>query len=85
MMDRLQFALKSPFDPPFFKGGIFSAGLRPLFGKEGKGRFWWSGMAIIWRISWIAHQLDLCSKPLLDSRHGRIFHEEILLWQKRTF
>jgi hypothetical protein len=24
---------------PFFKGGILSAGLKPLFGKEGKGRF----------------------------------------------
>jgi outer membrane protein, multidrug efflux system len=24
---------------PFFKGGIFSIGFKPLFGKEGKGRF----------------------------------------------
>ena len=24
---------------PFFKGGIFSVGFQPLFGKEGKGRF----------------------------------------------
>jgi len=24
---------------PFFKGGIFSVALKPLFGKEGKGRF----------------------------------------------
>lgn len=25
--------------PPFFKGGIFSIGFKPLFGKEGKERF----------------------------------------------
>jgi hypothetical protein len=30
---------KSPSVPLFFKGGIFSAGFSPLFGKEGKGRF----------------------------------------------
>ena len=24
---------------PFYKGGIFSVGFSPLFGKEGKGRF----------------------------------------------
>jgi hypothetical protein len=24
---------------PFAKGGIFSVGFKPLFGKEGKGRF----------------------------------------------
>jgi hypothetical protein len=28
--------LKSPLSP-FFKGGFFSAGFQPLFGKEGLG------------------------------------------------
>jgi len=28
-----------PVYPPSFKVGIFSVGLQPLFGKEGKGRF----------------------------------------------
>ena len=31
--------LKSPFLSPFFKGGNFFRTLSPLFGKEGKGRF----------------------------------------------
>ena len=30
--------IKSPF-VPFFKGGIFSGAVKPLFGKEGQGRF----------------------------------------------
>jgi len=32
-------AVGSDLKSPFFKGGIFSVGLKPLFGKEGKGRF----------------------------------------------
>jgi len=31
--------LKSPYYPPFSKGEFFSVALKPLFGKEGKGRF----------------------------------------------
>jgi NitT/TauT family transport system substrate-binding protein len=30
----------NPPRSPFFKGGILSEGLKPLFGKEGKGRFY---------------------------------------------
>jgi hypothetical protein len=29
----------NPPSSPFFKEGIFSVALKPLFGKEGKGRF----------------------------------------------
>jgi hypothetical protein len=40
---RTQILLNSPF----FKGGISSIGLKPLFGKEGKGSFWRNGAGII--------------------------------------
>jgi hypothetical protein len=40
-------ALKSPYVPPFFKGGISLQEFEPLFGKEGKARFWRSGEGII--------------------------------------
>jgi hypothetical protein len=30
---------QNPPESPFFKGGISSVGIKPLFGKEGKGRF----------------------------------------------
>jgi hypothetical protein len=37
-MAMVEAALKSP-SIPLSKGGIYSVGLKPLFGKEGKGRF----------------------------------------------
>ena len=45
--------LKSHSNPPlspFFKGGIFSIGFKPLFGKEGKGRF-----CVDWRGNYAAN------------------------------
>jgi hypothetical protein len=46
---------QNPPESPFFKGGISSVGIKPLFGKEGKGRFLVELGVIMWRISEIGH------------------------------
>jgi hypothetical protein len=38
--------IQIPLDPPFSKGDFFLQRFKPLFGKEGKGRFWGSRAGI---------------------------------------